>query len=269
MDTDLVGREPLVSLDLLALGEGYPATGKLLVEKAAFRADAEEGFLPALVEKADGRPYNFFNIEESISTTIELVAQGERRRCVSLTIVSVLDIRVLSVTVRMLYFLFCLHHLRSLTTMHCHFAGHAASVSPGHVEDYLRSLAAQKEPTLSTPSEKPAFVCSICPLGKRFVVSRITVICKFDGPVGHRQRGLSHATVTSPPSSPEPNALQPANHAITANLPVAVQIAAAGAPSAGAMATTVTGATTRVTGATIATGATGVTTVAVLPKASR
>jgi len=112
MDTDLVGREPLVSLDLLALGEGYPATGKLLVEKAAFRADAEEGFLPAFVEKADGRPYNFFNIEESISTTIELVAQGERRRCVSLTILSVLDIRVLSITVRMLYFLFCLHHLR-------------------------------------------------------------------------------------------------------------------------------------------------------------
>ena len=85
-------------------------------------------------------------------------------------------------------------------------------MSPGHVEDYLRSLAAQKEPTLSTPSEKPAFVCSICPLGKRFVVSRITVICKFDGPVGHRQRGNA---VSVMPLSP---ALHPAQSQMRSSL---------------------------------------------------
>jgi len=77
MDNCLTDREPLVMLDLLALGEGYPASGKLLLDKAPFMADAEEGFLPALVGKADSRAFKLFNIDESISTIIELIAHSD------------------------------------------------------------------------------------------------------------------------------------------------------------------------------------------------
>ena len=249
----MTGRESLFSLDLLALGEGYPSSGKLLVEKAPFRADADDGFLAAIIEKADSRPYKLFNIEESIATTIELVAHGECLHCVRLSNVNLGD----SIWVS-LYTCFILFFRCSLTTVHCVLTGHAAPVEPDYVEDYLRSLASNKEPKVSTPSAKPAFVSSIDALGQRFFISRITIICIFDGPVCHWPLGYSHATNTSPP---------PKNYVSTADPPMTEENSDAQVPSAGAMATTVTGATTRVPTSIVVTGAT--TTTTLLPKASR
>lgn len=111
------------------------------------------------------------------------------------------------------------------------------------VEDYLRRLAIDKEPKVSSPTPKMAFVTLVSPLGLKYMVSRISVLVKFEGKAEHRQPRDSHVTVTSPASSPI---------ADTTKHNTKMAGTTTEAPSALPTSTTVTGITTTATTGAVA-----------------
>lgn len=74
---DFIGRTPRVSLDIIAVGDGYPANGKVIVERLVFSGSTEDGFLKATINSIDSRPFTLYKIEDSVETSVEMLAQCE------------------------------------------------------------------------------------------------------------------------------------------------------------------------------------------------